>query len=317
MSALDKIYQLIIRSDTIAVFVHTSPDGDAVGCALAMQTVLRKLGKTVHFFCDGSFDDKLNAIPNAQSVNPEPLTQYALALAVDCSDLNRLGIYSGLFVAAGQKAVIDHHISHVNFGNVDYVEQRSANGEIVFEFLDTYFRQYIDAEVAEALYVAIITDSGAFAYEHVSGNTYGIVEKLYDYGVDFNAVYYKQMREISLGTFKLRRIVLDRADFFCNNKIVFIVYYRKDFEATGTTIHNTSQIISDLINIDCVQIAVSFTEVQDNSFKVSIRTKNPINASDIAANFGGGGHANAAGLRINGFIGNVIDTLLKVCKDNL
>jgi len=317
MVTFDNLYELIVKNKTIAIFSHMSPDGDTVGSALALFMALKKAGKTVHYFCDGFFDNKLSSLPCAEKVNPEPLSKYDLSIAIDSSDYERLGRMGSVFDKGKYKMVIDHHKSHINYGNMDYLDIRASTGEIIFEFLDKFLNQYIDEKIAECIYVAILTDSGAFAYENISKKTFEVMCKLYDYNVDYNAVYYKHMKSQTLPSFLLKKRAYSGIMFLCNNKIAVVKYTQKDFAETGADIFGTSTILADIISIEDVQIALSFTEVHDKTYKISIRTKKPIDASEIAREFGGGGHVCAAGLSLNGYYENILDDVLKVCKDNL
>ena len=105
--------------------------------------------------------------------------------------------------------------------------------------------------------------------------------------------------------------MLDKVKFFDDDKIAIVTFREDDFKATNTCVTATEGVINNLINIDGVMIAISISEAGNNSYKLSIRTKHPIDASSIAVFFGGGGHARAAGLRMSGFYEDVLDTIVR------
>ena len=317
MISYDKLISLIDVAKNIAIIGHISPDGDTFGCCLAFQSVLLKMGKTVDFFCEGEVEKSLAENFGDYTVNPSALKVYDLAIAVDCSSHDRLGIYFSLFRSSRKKVVIDHHISHRNFGDLDLVEIRSSTGEMIFELVEKYYPSFIDDEFAKYIYISVLTDSGAFAFDAVSSDTFAIMAKLYKRKVDFAGIYYSLMRNQKLSSFRVQSFAKSNAVFFCQNQIAFITFTLEDFARFGGEESDTFGAINDIININEVKIAVSITEAKKYSFKVSVRTKDPISSAEIAKSFGGGGHKNAAGFRINGYKENVIDDILKICKDNL
>ncbi|MBO4473051.1 MAG: hypothetical protein J5765_04500, partial [Clostridia bacterium] len=135
--------------------------------------------------------------------------------------------------------------------------------------------------------------------------------------VDNATISFKHFREIPVDTFRLKARVLAKAQFFEEGKIGVLFFTLDDMKATGTTPANTSNLVNEVVNVAGVMIGVSITEVRPYSYKVSIRTHGEVNANGIAETFGGGGHKNAAGFTLNGFSGNVLDDILKACRDHL
>ena len=313
----ERLLPLINASKNVAIISHVIPDGDTLGCGLAFQSVLLKMGKTVDFFCDGEVEDNLLKVLGNFKMNEQTVQSYDLAIAIDSSSFDRLGIYYNLFRKSKKRVVIDHHISHQKFGDIDFVEIRSATGEMIFDLVEKHYSHYIDEYFAKCIYLSILTDSGAFAFDSVSKETFEIISKLYNYKVNFANIYYELMRNQKLSTFKVQSYAKNKALFFARNQIAFITFSLADFQKNNGVESDTFGAINDIINIEEVKIAVSLTEVNARNFRVSVRTKGEISASEIAQSFGGGGHKNASGFRINGYLENVIDDILKVCKDNL
>ena len=117
--------------------------------------------------------------------------------------------------------------------------------------------------------------------------------------------------------FMLENVVLNKCKFYENDQIAIITFTEEDFKQTNTSLNDTLGTIVKVIDIDSVKIAYAISEASTKSYKIMIRTKKDIDASDIASEFGGGGHARAAGCRINGYYEDIVDKLLNVAKDRL
>jgi phosphoesterase RecJ-like protein len=172
-------------------------------------------------------------------------------------------------------------------------------------------------EVASLLYAGILTDSGCFTYPAVTGRTHEIVAELYTRGIDAAAIAYNVFKKTTIGAFNLANRVLSRAVFFAGGKIGVAVFFLKDFEETGVGPEVTEGLVNSIQNIGEVKVALALSEIDSLRFRVSIRTKEPISASEIAGVFGGGGHRLAAGCRIGGSIEEVLEKIVKAASDML
>lgn len=311
--------QTIKSAKTIALFCHINPDCDTICSALALKLSLDKLGKTVHVFCDGEMKNGVNRVFKSELVNRDKsIDRYDLCAAIDCGDRNRVGSYYSLFKNGFTTLCIDHHKQTDNFAKVNYVESfAGATAELIYSLIVKIDASLIDSHIATLLYTALVTDTGNFSFSNTGERTLRIASELLRFGVNNSDISYVFYKEIRLPVFKLKARAIGKAQFFENDKIGVITFEKEDFEATGTTSADSSNIVNELINISGVEIAVSITEVKPHSYKLSVRTGKKADASKIAGAFGGGGHKNAAGFMMNGFLGNVIDDVLKVCKDNL
>ena len=204
------------------------------------------------------------------------------------------------------------------YADSNWVDPHSgATAELIYLLIKSYDLSLMDKDIATLLYTALVTDTGNFAFSNTSSRTLTIASELLAYGVDNATISFKHFREIPLDTFRLKARVLAKAQFFEEGRIGVLMFTRDDMAATGTTPAHTSNLVNEVVNVAGVLIGVSITEVRPYSYKVSIRTHGEVNANAIAETFGGGGHKNAAGFTLNGFSGNVLDDILKACKDNL
>lgn len=313
----DKLWSFVDRAHTISVFAHINVDGDSLGSALALCSALNSLGKECSVYCaDEKLPERLCTLNGFSSVKNRPeTTKPDLSIAVDCAASDRLGKLYRYYCSANETASIDHHKLRTNFSDYTYFEESAATAELIYKFLKR--RVDVSKSEAECLFAGIVTDSGCFAYDGTTQQTHEIAKNLLAYGIDAPQIIYKTFRERRIGVFSLSNRILSTAKFYDDNKIAFIVFRDEDFRETDTLMSDTEGIIVNLINIDTVQVAFAMTETTKNQYKVSIRTKNSVDAADCAAVFGGGGHLRASGCRVCGFYEDVIDKLLKVARDRL
>ncbi len=310
------IIKLFAEAEELAVYIHVSPDGDAISCAISIYRALTPVGKKVHLISSDDIPNKYSFYPESALFEKPGRAGYDLAVAVDCCDINRLGAGSISFLKSKSRVVIDHHKSHQKFGQANLVIPNTAScAEVLYHLLDDM--KLITKPVAEAIFCGIVSDSGCFQFSSTTADTHAVVAKLIEYGIDSSGLVYKVWREVSPAVFNLKNRILSACKFYEKGKIAIITFRSSDFEATGTTHSDTDGIIAYPLDVTGVEVAFSISEVAKHSFKISIRTKDYVDASDIALVFGGGGHTHAAGCRINGFYEDIVEKLLKAAKDKL
>lgn len=318
-----KFVNTVKNCQTFAIFTHINPDGDAVGSSLAMYLYLLNAGKTAHLFLpnsDKAIPPKLRFLPKSNEYNKYlPLSNYDCAIALDCGDVSRLSDENlKVFVKGKNRIVIDHHESHEEFAPLTVLEaESSSTTQIVYKALCACGKQYIDKDIALALYVGLVTDSGSFSYSSTTPETHKVAAELLNYGIDAGYVSRKVMKDTPFNIFNLKNRVLAKTKFFEDNAIAFVSYVDADFEATGTTEADTEGIINNILDIDTVEIAISLAEIKDKAYKVSFRTKGKVNAANLAKIFGGGGHSSAAGCRVYGYFEDVYNKLVSAATEML
>lgn len=305
----------------IALISHQNPDGDTCGSALALFRALKNFGKEVYIFCDSQIKNSLTVLDGYENYNSSEGVKCDLAIACDCADADRMGKYLDLYNKARVKIDIDHHKTNNKYGNINIIEPGvSATCEVMYKVIKALdeVKPCFDDTVAKLLYSGLVTDSGGFTFSSVSSQTHAIASELIKYNFNASLICEHFLKNVPINTFKLRARVLAGTKFFNDNKIGMIVFYQEDFKATNTSPDNTEGAINFVRNVEGVEIAVAITELEvKNSFKVSIRTSDNVDASRISMVFGGGGHKNAAGCRISGYLEDVKDRLLKACRDEL
>lgn len=309
-------------SKTICLISHINPDGDTCGSALALYRALKLYGKDqVYIYCDSSFRDSLKVLEGIDEYNKTQVDKCDLAIACDCAEYDRLGEYFKLFDKAKFRVNIDHHKTNSRYGDINIIEPGiSATCEVMYKIIKAMdeFKPCLDDVVAKLLYSGLVTDSGGFTFSNVSNQTHEIASKLIQYNFSAGEICEHFLKSVSLKVFNLRMRVLSNAKFYQDGKIGMIYFSQDDFAATSTTLEDTEGAINYIRNVDTVEVAVAITQSeQPNSYKISIRTSDRVDASKIAFIFGGGGHKNAAGCRISGFYEDIKDKLLRACVDEL
>lgn len=310
---------LIKQRNEILIVSHINPDSDTLSSSLALRAALVKLGKKVDIFCDSEVRGRITSLSGVDVVNKKTVENYSLAIAVDSSDIGRIGKNSTFFLQRMTATIaIDHHESHKSFTNITILDKAAAStAEIMFDFLVELDSSLIDDNIASLLYTGIVCDSGCFAFSSVSSSTMRVASELLKYNVPKNDIAYNFFRKQDYNTFKLHSEVLADAVFSADKKIAYCIFKKEQFEKYNLTMSSTEGAINKLIDVDEVCVAISITEVSGNCFKCSVRTKDPFSANAICETFGGGGHKNAAGCQLNVGIFDVLDRILGAAKKEL
>lgn len=315
MNFIDAIKE-IKRANDIAIISHINPDGDTVGTSLAIYKALKMCGKKPYIFCDDKIVGKISILSGNENYNKESLDKYDLSIAVDCADIERMGCSYSEFKKGRRKMVIDHHKTNNRYGDINLLDVNSAATAQIATFLLDEMK-LLNADIAKLLYSGLVTDSGGFSFSSVTADTMKAGSVLLNFDIKAHEICEHFMKKIKYNVYELKSRVLNNAKFYDDNTIGIITFKKEDFEATNTDNTCTEGIITNIINIIGVKVALSISEVGSKSYKVSIRTGEDVDSSKIALVFGGGGHKNAAGLRLSGYYEDVVERLLKAVRDEI
>lgn len=306
----------IAKAQSVSIYTHVNPDCDTLSCALALRLALLSLGKDVDVYSVDPVPNTLCVLNGAGFVILPEKKVHDLSIAVDCDSLERVGNSMRSYLSSKVKIAFDHHKTHKKFADVSVVDiDVSACAEIVYRFLKRL--NLITKDIAELLFAGIITDSGCFQFPSVTVSTHNIASELMAYGFDAGKVIYDVFKKVTKNKFMLENRVLTKCKFFEDNQIAIITFLENDFKETCTSLNDTLGTIVKVIDIDTVKVAYAISEASPKSYKIMIRTKDDIDASDIAREFGGGGHVKASGCRLNGYYEDIVDKLLKAARDRL
>jgi len=302
---IERAAKLIADSSDIVVISHERPDGDAVGSLLALTLALKEKGKQVLPVLDEGLPKKWQFLPGADLIKAELPDGEHLIITVDSADNHRLG---GVDVSRVD-INIDHHPSNTLFGTINLVEPGAASTTLLLHRLIPQLDLPVNVDIARNLLTGLITDTLGFRTNSVTPDTLRIAAELIEAGADISELY----REAMLGrTFEAARYWahgLSRMDM--RDGVIWsslLVSDREQAKYPGT---DDADLIDVLTTIEGPRVAVLFIEDADGSVKMSFRALPGIDVSQLAAQFGGGGHELAAGAKIEGRIQEVMDRVLK------
>jgi phosphoesterase RecJ-like protein len=321
---------LILHLKSAEKFViasHVSPEGDAIGSALALAMGLKKLVKWVEVICHNGLPKRYAFLPEADKIRREPSFEPDSLVLVDCADLERADIPDSLKQNAKSIVVIDHHpyknakrrSAQKGEANdwVVWVEPRAAaTGEMIVALLNA-LKVPMTKEIATCLYVALISDTGVFHFSNTTPKTLRLAASLLEYGVDPQELAYRVMEVRSFAATQLLGRMLSKAKFEPALGLCWSVLTLKDFAQTGTTDEDTENFVNFLRAVDGTRVAVLFREIEPKHIKVSFRSREGVDVSAIARQFGGGGHPAAAGCRVHQSLRSAVEAVLGAVRKSL
>ena len=294
---IDNIKEEIQKAEDVVILTHESPDGDAVGSALAMYLTLKKMGKTVDVIIP-EYASIFNFLPGADEIKKEGKEEsYDLAISVDVTGINRLNGFAKYFENANMKIQIDHHQVNEMFADYNFVNPASPACAQNLIFIIEQLGVEIDKEIGTCLLTGIITDTGGFKYEGVTAETFEFTSWLLAKGVNVSDVYKRVMQTKTRANFELRKLIMDRMEFLSDNKIAFTYMTLEDEKNAGAAPGDHEGLVEIGRDIEGVEVSIFLREVE-GGFKASLRSGEYVNVSDVCIAFSGGGHKRAAGCTI-------------------
>ena len=286
-----------------------NPDGDAIGSSLAMKLALNQLGKNADVIIP-EFPKTFEFLPGINEVKKESnIEKYDLAIALDCASIKLLNGFTKYFDNATVKVAIDHHSSNTMFADYNYVDQDAPACAQLLLVVFSYFNINVTKDIG----TCIITDTGGFRYEGVTADTFRFVAELCEKGIKVTQVYSQVYASKTRAKFELHRIALNRLEFLEDGKIAFTYVTKADEEQVEAKNGDYDGIVENGRDVEGVEVSVFLRET-DKGIKVSLRSKNYVNASEVAMMFGGGGHLRAAGCNIQGTIDQAKNQIINRVK---
>lgn len=290
--------------DRFLVTSHEAPDGDALGSLLATGLALAELGKDAVMFLGGEAplpgEYRFLELGERGLLRELPADAAERTLiAVDCASESRVGAQAGLVEAAPLTINIDHHHDNPRFGEVNLVvENASSTGEVLADVIRDLGVE-LTPEIAEALYIALVTDTGRFQYANTTPKALRLAAELVEAGADVNRVFQGVYENVQFAKLKLLARALEHAQVLEGGEIVVSHLLRGDFEAVGATEPYSEGIIDVLRSVEGSIVSALIREPPRDggpTRKVSLRSSvDEVDVSAIARKSGGGGHRGAAG----------------------
>jgi len=304
--------ELIENANTVLITTHTRPDGDACGCVAVLTDALRARGKTVQplflslvpdwytFLLDEEVP-VLGTDVQAEELTAGTLGAFDLIVIVDTNSYTQLPRFDDYLKQANTPVLVfDHHVTSDGLGQVELVDTTAAAaGLVVYEFL-AFTGWPVTAKMAEALFVAIATDTGWFQFNNTDSRTYRRSAELIDLGAAPAQIYDKLYHNFSHARFQLMQAMLDHLELHLDGRFAVQYLLQDDFAATGTTYPDTENLINECHRIGSVMVSTLLVELKDGRVRCSLRSRGAVDVSEIATKYGGGGHKMAAGAFLPG-----------------
>jgi len=302
-----EIWNKIKDSDNILLISHINPDGDALGSALSLYPVLKKMGKKVTVFnITKPLPMYLDFLPNFNKIVNKLPKKTDLTISFDCGSFDRLGLEEKPSFLIN----IDHHISNTNYGDINLIEANAAStSQVVFNVLKANNVE-ISKESAICIYTALVTDTGGFQYESVNDKVFEMAAELVRCGVEPDYISKMLFQRDRLSRLRLLAKAYDTIELCCEAKAAFVEVTKEMMEITGAIKEDTDTIVNSVRAIASVEVACLLRE-EDEGIKISLRSKNYADVSKIAVKYGGGGHIRAAGATLNESDFNKVKEMLK------
>jgi bifunctional oligoribonuclease and PAP phosphatase NrnA len=304
-----KIKEIFGEPCKVAIIMHKSPDGDAVGSSLGMKHYLEKLGHSVSVIAPNAYPEFLKWMPGNKSVidfeKTHSLANQAIAKAeliifLDFNSLKRIG---GLDKAVNKskafRLVIDHHPQPENFADIAFHDSKgSSTAELVYDFITIIGdNKKVTKDIANCLYAGIMTDTGSFRFASTTPHTHDVVAQLMRHGAEATKVHRfidDNNRDIRLRL--LGYAVMEKMKIFPDFATGFITLTQSELKRFDYKDGDTEGLVNEPISVKGIVFSALFTEQPDGEIKISFRSKDKFDVNQFARkHFNGGGHVNAAG----------------------
>ncbi|MFO7448081.1 MAG: bifunctional oligoribonuclease/PAP phosphatase NrnA [Ignavibacteriaceae bacterium] len=322
-----KLKQIITENSSFLLTTHVNPDADAIGSEIAFYNILKKLGKEI-FIVNHSitpynllFLDPDRKIEHYSEEKHSPLfNKVDVLVALDFSRSDRVVRMQNNFVRSDKlKICIDHHQEPEEFCDFYFLDTSySATGQIIYDFIKKTNITVLDYETAYPIYAAIMTDTGSFRFDRITPDIHRIIAELLELKVNPNEVYDNIYDQSKFSKVKLLGKALDSMQLYgVDKQIAYMVLYQDAFKELDALESDTDGFVNFSLSVENVRIGMLFVELKDG-FKISFRSKGNIPVNKLAAEYGGGGHTNAAGVRIfHEKLSGYIPIMLKKAEDYL
>jgi phosphoesterase RecJ-like protein len=292
---VDPIRKIINGTDQITCLAHKDADADSLGSALGFALALRALGRRVRVVVPEPLPRLLEHLPGFETVETGGAPLGETVFTFDCATLGRFGERRVEVERATTVVNIDHHLSNTSFGTINLVDgSASATGQVIYRLLRELGAP-ISPAVANNLYAALFTDTGGFRHENTNEAALRLAAALVAAGADPGWVALKSYKSRTLAQVRLEGLAIAQMRSEMDGRLLWSEVTLPMLEQAGADLQDSEGIIDALQSIASMEIAILFKEISPDRSKISVRTREPIDATDVCTPFGGGGHRRAAG----------------------
>ncbi|MFH0771012.1 MAG: bifunctional oligoribonuclease/PAP phosphatase NrnA [Candidatus Omnitrophota bacterium] len=303
--SVHKVIEAIRRHKSFLITGHIDPEADTIGSQLALGSLLKRLDKDVRIINQDlppescAFLPYVKSIELVKNIKKSDFKAPDCAMVIDCPTIERAGKTAEIITDGIEVINIDHHVSNQQFGHINWVDLKAAAvGEMIFDIFSRLKMKPTNEE-ATAIYSAVLIDTGSFRYSNTTAKTHMTAAKLIARGLDTNGIYESLFEMRSFCATRLLGLALSTLKKNGNGAVVWIWITRRMLKRAGANFDEAENFINYARAIKGCKVAILFKEAADKGvFKVSFRSKKPVDVNKIAAEFGGGGHSRAAGCTI-------------------
>ena len=292
---LNQTADILRANNNFLILTHKNPDGDTLGSAIALCLSLRALHKNAFILENEGTTERFLSRISPLCVNCEYTPDFIIS--VDTAARDMLSINASIF-AERVNLAIDHHISHKEYAEKLLLEGDSAAcGEIVWELIRALNVEVSD-DIAEAVYIAISTDTSCFLNANTTARTHKIASELFAFDLDFSALHRVFFVEKSRARLAIEASLISGMNFYLDGKVAIMRLTLDEIARTGATEDDLDNISALARSVSGVELGILVRERAHNVCKISMRSSEKFNVAEICAHFGGGGHVRAAGATI-------------------
>ena len=329
MTDWEKIYQEIKKADSIMLTTHENPDGDGIGSIVALYSHLMAKGKECRILLTSRLPEEFQFLdPDSnfeifeETKDTDWLSNVDLAILLDIGNYTRTGRMWNVIRQNGTTVVnIDHHPypnGHPFTVNVSDINA-SATGELIYSYLQSVDPDSLSKKTYEAIYIAIMTDTGSFSYNNTNVLCHEIAANAINAGVDTAKIHQKIFGSSSRSRIKLLAAIANNLQFTYDGKLVWFKITNGMMEKASATKDDVDGFTDFARSIKGVEVSLMVFENADNSCRINFRSKGSYSINKVAQYFGGGGHSFAAGAKVQGRISDVIlkvvDKTIEIMKE--
>ena len=315
-----KISELVrgLKPLSIGIAGHVHADGDCIGSCTSLYLYLRNAHPEItdiSLYLE-EMKGELRKLPGYDhSVHEDDNRVYDLFILCDVSEYERIGVAKELFSKAANTICIDHHVTNPGFADTNIIDANAGScAEVLFEM---YEPEYMDRDIASCLFAGIIHDTGVFQYQNTRPETLRSAAALMEYGIDFSDIIDRSFNERSFAQSRVFAYALEKTRLYHSGKTAAVCLSAAEMKQYGVSLEDLDLIVPQMRYIAGVEAAVFAYEVEEQRWKISMRSNHYLDVSKTCAVLGGGGHVRAAGCSVSGDEEQVLERVLSVVGEML
>lgn len=310
----------LLSARSVLVGTHLNPDGDALGSALALSEYLRSEQVDHEVLCNNPAPTNLRFLPGVDRVRQAPIQdrEWDLGIVLDLDTLDRLGKVKPFFEACTRLVVIDHHVPHEAPGDLRIVDTTKPATAVILANLLAALGANITPSMATCLLAGIVTDTGSFRFRNTTPESLEIAARLLSVGGNLEEITENVYQTRPLAAVRLLGVTLERIRLRADGRLGWSAISAEDYQACGAMDEHTEGFVNEILSIETVQIAALIRQPGPGRLvRCSLRSRGNYDVAEVARQFGGGGHRNAAGCTLETTLGDAESILVAALEQCL